>query len=133
MKALARPILEKWQSKLGLHVTFWGVKRMKTKWGSCNPDSRRIWLNLELAKKSPRCVEYIVVHELLHLRERHHGDRFTQRMDGALPSWRSCRVELNRAPLAYEEWIYGIDRLLCGRPTTPLNPPLTKGERRGWH
>jgi hypothetical protein len=106
LKALARPVLEKWQSKLGVRVTFWGIKRMKTKWGSCNPDTRRVWLNLELAKKSPRCVEYIVVHELMHVHERRHGDRFTQRMDGALPSWRSRRAELNHAPLANEKWDY---------------------------
>ena len=106
LKALARPLLEKWQDKLGVRVAFWGIKKMKTKWGSCNPDARRVWLNLELAKKSPRCVEYIVVHELVHLRERHHGERFTQRLDGALPSWRGRRAELNRAPLAYEAWEY---------------------------
>lgn len=106
LKALTQPLLDKWQGKLDVRLTFWGVKRMKTKWGSCNPDTRRVWLNLELIKKPVRCLEYIVVHELVHLGERHHGDRFTQRLDGALPSWRSRRAELNRAPLANEAWEY---------------------------
>ena len=74
--------------------------------GSCNIDARRIWFNLELAKKPVRCLEYIVVHELVHLLERHHNDRFTALMDRFLPQWRSCRDELNRAPLAHETWNY---------------------------
>jgi predicted metal-dependent hydrolase len=77
---------------------------MKTKWGSCNRESGRIWLNLELAKKPPPCLEYVLVHELAHLVERNHGDRFTELMDRILPDWRGRRAELNRAPLADEAW-----------------------------
>lgn len=106
LKALVPPLLETWQRALGVRVAAWGVKKMKTKWGSCTIDARRVWLNLELVKKPVRCLEYIVIHELLHLRERHHGERFVKLMDSALPSWRARRAELNRAPLANESWEY---------------------------
>lgn len=106
LKALIPPLLEKWQPKLGVQVAAWGVKRMKTKWGSCNVDARRLWLNLELAKKPPQCLEYIVVHELVHLLERHHNARFTALMDEFLSGWRSSRDRLNRAPLGHESWDY---------------------------
>jgi len=75
---------------------------MKTKWGSCNPESGHIWFNLELATKNPDCLEYIVVHEMAHLVERNHGDRFTKLMDDLLPNWRSRRDRQNAAPLAHQ-------------------------------
>jgi predicted metal-dependent hydrolase len=106
LKALIPPLLEKWQPVLGVQAIDWGIKKMKTKWGSCNINSRRIWFNLELAKKPVRCLEYIAVHELVHLLERNHNDRFTALMDTFLPQWRLCRHELNRAPLAHETWSY---------------------------
>lgn len=106
LKALIPPLLEKWQPALGVPVAAWGIKKMKTKWGSCNVDARRIWFNLELAKKPPQCLEYIVVHELVHLQERHHNERFTALMDAALPNWRGLRDLLNQAPLGYESWDY---------------------------
>jgi hypothetical protein len=77
---------------------------MKTKWGSCNRESGRVWFNPELSKKHPRCLEYVVVHEMTHLLERNHGERFTKLMDGFLPDWRGRRDELNSAPLADERW-----------------------------
>ncbi len=77
---------------------------MKTKWGSCNREAARIWLNLELAKKDPTCLEYVVVHEMAHLLERGHGERFTKLMDSLLSDWRTRRDTLNRAPLAEESW-----------------------------
>ena len=77
---------------------------MKTKWGTCSVEARRIWLNLELAKKPVQCLEYIVVHELVHLIERHHNDRFVSLMDKHLPQWRLHRQKLNAAPLAQEAW-----------------------------
>ena len=77
---------------------------MKTKWGSCNADAGRVWFNVELAKKHPLCLEYIVVHEMTHLLERNHGERFTELMDGFMPDWRTRRDELNGAPLSHEEW-----------------------------
>jgi hypothetical protein len=78
---------------------------MKTKWGSCNPRSAHISINLELAKKHPNCLEYIVVHEMTHLHERTHNERFTALLDEYLPNWRALRDQLNSAPLAHEEWM----------------------------
>lgn len=106
LKALIPPLLEKWQPLLGVQVADWGIKKMKTKWGSCNVDARRVWFNLALAKKPPQCLEYIVVHELVHLLERHHNERFTALMDRFLPNWRSSRDSLNRSPLGHESWAY---------------------------
>ena len=79
---------------------------MRTKWGSCKRETGRIWLNLELAKKPPECLQYIVVHELAHLIERHHTDEFRSILDRCLPTWRNARDVLNEAPLAHEEWDY---------------------------
>jgi hypothetical protein len=79
---------------------------MKTKWGTCTVEARRIWLNLELVKKPPQCLDYIVLHEMLHLLERHHNERFVAYMDEFMPQWRLRRDELNAAPLAHEEWDY---------------------------
>ncbi len=106
LKALIPPLLEKWQPALGVQVAAWGIKKMKTKWGSCNPASRRVWLNLELAKKPVTCLEYIVVHELAHLLERHHNERFMALLDIHLPQWRQYREILRQAPLGHEEWGY---------------------------
>jgi predicted metal-dependent hydrolase len=82
------------------------VQKMKTKWGSCNPGARSIRLNTDLAKKPRECLEYIVVHEMVHALERHHNDRFREYMDRFLPQWRLHRDELNRAPLGHESWGY---------------------------
>jgi predicted metal-dependent hydrolase len=95
-----------WEPKLGVEVAEWGIKHMKTKWGTCNIEARRIWVNLELAKKSERCLEYIVIHEMMHLLERQHNERFLELMNKHLPPWKQLREELNRAPLAHEEWEY---------------------------
>ena len=97
-------LLEKWQPIIGVEVDNTVIRRMKTKWGTCVPRSRTIWINPELVKKNPRCLEYIVVHELTHFRERKHNQRFTTLMDQFLPDWRARRDELNGAPLANEEW-----------------------------
>src|SRR5690554_7589576 len=78
---------------MGVAASDWGVKRMKTKWGSCNIQAKRIWLNLELAKKPPECLEYILVHELVHLLERKHNERFKGYMDRLLPDWRERSEE----------------------------------------
>ena len=106
LKVLIAPLLDKWRPIIGVRVAAWGIKKMKTKWGSCNPAARRVWINLELAKKPVQCLEYIVVHELVHLREQHHGDRFTTLMDEYLPRWRQTRRVLNASPLGYEAWSY---------------------------
>lgn len=104
LKQLIPPLLEKWQPLLGVEVSAWGVKKMKTKWGTCNTQASRIWINLELAKKPVQCLEYIVVHELVHLLERHHNDRFMTLMDQYLSNWRVSRDALNQAPLGHENW-----------------------------
>jgi predicted metal-dependent hydrolase len=101
-----QPLLAKWEAKVGVTVSQLRIRKMKTRWGSCNPEARRIWLNLELAKKPASCLEYILVHEMVHFLERHHNERFRPLMDTLIPGWRLCREELNRAPLAHEEWRY---------------------------
>jgi len=106
LKLLIPPLIAKWQARLEAPLPQWGIKRMKTRWGTCNTDARRIWLNLELAKKPVQCLESVVVHELVHLIERHHNDRFTSLMDKHLPHWRLHRQELNSGPLAHEAWKY---------------------------
>jgi predicted metal-dependent hydrolase len=82
------------------------VQKMKTRWGSCNPAANRIRLNTELAKKPLGCLEYIVVHEMMHLLVRHHDDRFRSLMGQYLPNWRMLRQTLNSAPLAHTGWAY---------------------------
>ena len=104
LRDLVPRLLLKWQGKLAVAVREWGIKRMKTKWGSCNSKARRIWLNLELIKKPPACLEYVLVHELAHLVVRNHDDRVLTLMDRHLPTWRHRRTELNAAPLARESW-----------------------------
>lgn len=106
LKAMIPSLLEKWQPILGVQASHWGIKKMKTKWGSCNPAAKRLWFNLELAKKPVMCLEYIVVHELVHLLERNHTERFTTLMDGLLPNWRVCRETLNSGMLGHEVWAY---------------------------
>lgn len=97
-------LIAKWEQTLDVTVPKWTIRRMKTKWGSCNRETRHIWFNAELAKKHPDCLEYIVVHEMTHYFERNHGERFTSLMDQHLPDWRSRREQLNAAPLSAEEW-----------------------------
>jgi predicted metal-dependent hydrolase len=99
-------LVKKWEAIMGVQATEVRIKKMKTKWGSCNITARRIWLNLELAKKPVQCLEYIIVHELSHLIERHHDEKFVALMNKHLPQWRRYREELNAAPLAQESWTY---------------------------
>lgn len=106
LKLLIPPLIAKWEPIVGAQFSSWGVKKMKTKWGSCNIQAARVWLNLELAKKPESCLEYIVVHELVHLLERNHTDRFTALMDGLIPDWRSRRALLNTGVLAHEVWAH---------------------------
>lgn len=97
-------VISTWEQRLEVSVPKWTIRRMKTKWGSCNRETRHIWFNVELAKKHPDCLEYIVVHEMAHFFERNHGERFIHLMDKLLPDWRSRRDQLNETPLAKEEW-----------------------------
>jgi|ERR1035437_2514284 predicted metal-dependent hydrolase len=95
-----------WEPKMKVKVTEFGIKKMKTKWGTCNREAKRIWLNLELAKKPSQCLEYIVVHEMVHLLERKHNDRFVSFMDKFQPQWRMHKEELNRLPVSHSDWKY---------------------------
>jgi predicted metal-dependent hydrolase len=98
--------IDKWERTMKVKLNGWGVKQMKTKWGTCNIEAKRIWLNLELAKKPSRCLEYIIVHELTHLLERHHNDTFVSYMDKYFPQWKSCKKELNSLPVSHSKWDY---------------------------
>ena len=104
LRAFVAPVIEKWAKALDAEPPQWGIRRMKTKWGSCNAAAGRVWLNLELAKKSPECIEYVIAHEVAHLLERRHNDRFIRILDRHLQQWRSLRNELNAAPLRDEIW-----------------------------
>jgi len=106
LRQVVPPLIEKWEKVMGVHVAEWGIKHMKTRWGSCNIRAHRIWINLELAKKSQRCLELVIVHEMVHLLERRHNEVFVNYMTKFLPQWRQFREELNRAPLAHEDWEY---------------------------
>ncbi len=97
-------LIEEWAPRLCVERPAWRLKRMKTKWGTCQPDKQVIWLNTELARKPHDCLEYIVVHEMIHLLERNHTERFYELQERFLPSWRSKREALNALPLAEEEW-----------------------------
>jgi predicted metal-dependent hydrolase len=99
-------LLAKWEVRIGVKVSEVRIRKMKTRWGSCNSSARRIWLNVELAKKSTTCLEYVLVHEMVHLLERRHNERFRLLMNKVMPTWRLNREELNRTPLAHEEWKY---------------------------
>ncbi|MBF2709313.1 M48 family metallopeptidase [Flavobacterium soyangense] len=106
LKKLIPAIIDKWENQIGVTVEDWQVKQMKTKWGTCNIEKKRIWINLELAKKPLQCLEYIVVHEMIHLLERHHNDRFLSLMEKFMPQWKFYREELNRLPVSHGEWKY---------------------------
>jgi predicted metal-dependent hydrolase len=106
LRNVADKMISKWQGKIGVRVKSWGIKKMKTRWGTCNQKAGRIWINLELAKKPISCVEYIVVHELLHLIEKKHNERFVALITKYLPKWRNEKEELNRFALSHEEWNY---------------------------
>ncbi|MFW5783092.1 MAG: M48 family metallopeptidase [Spirochaetota bacterium] len=99
-------LVSEWEPRVGVHAKETRTKRMRTRWGSCNIEEQRIWLNVELMKKPPACLEYVLVHELMHLKERNHTERFRELMDRHLPTWRQRRDQLNSAPLAHETWEY---------------------------
>lgn len=95
LKKRIQPLISEWETVMGVEVKTFQLKRMKTRWGTCNIKDHRIWFNVELAKKSFPCIEYIVVHEMCHLLERGHGPKFKACMDKYLPHWRILRLELN--------------------------------------
>lgn len=99
-------LIDKWEKNIGVKINEIRIRKMKTRWGTCNNRDRRIWLNLELIKKPPSCLEYVVVHEIIHIIERNHNSRFCDLMNKHLPLWRTYRAQLNRAPLAHGSWEY---------------------------
>lgn len=102
-------LIAKWETEMDVTVPKWTIRRMKTKWGSCNRETRHLWFNVELTKKHPDCLEYIVVHEMTHYFERNHTERFADLMDTSMPDWRNRRDQLNSGPLASERWESGGD------------------------
>ncbi|MDB5346029.1 MAG: putative metal-dependent hydrolase [Schlesneria sp.] len=106
LKAAVPPLITKWEPLLGVNVAGFLVRTMKTKWGSCSPGIGTIRLNTELAKKPPECLEYIVVHEMIHLLEPTHNSRFVSLMDKYMPKWQFHRDALNRLPIRHEQWEY---------------------------
>ena len=106
LKALIPAYIKKWQEIIPVIVQGFGIKQMKTNWGTCNIEAKRIWLNLELAKKPLQCLEYIVVHEMVHLLERRHNDRFMAYLNKYMPRWKAYREELNRLPISHLDWGY---------------------------
>lgn len=104
LHALVPPLIEKWQTKLKVKVTGYFLQRMKTKWGSCNHRAGNIRLNTELVKKPRDLLEYVIVHEMVHLLEPTHSERFVAIIQEYYPTWREARAELNALPLAAELW-----------------------------
>lgn len=104
LHAFIPPLIRKWEPKLGVQVRAYFLQRMKTKWGSCHHKVGHIRFNTELVKKPKELIEYVVVHEMLHLIEPTHNDRFISLLTEHFPTWREARAELNELPLAAEEW-----------------------------
>jgi predicted metal-dependent hydrolase len=104
LHALVPALIAKWEPTMGVKVAGYFLQRMKTKWGSCNYQACNIRLNTELVKKPKDLVEYVVVHEMAHLRESTHSERFVALLDQHWPHWRECRAELNALPLGHAAW-----------------------------
>ena len=99
LEAAISPLIDKWERLMGVSVSSFSIRKMKTKWGSCTPSLRTIRFNLELAKKPAECLEYVVVHEMVHLLEPSHNKLFIAFMDSFMPKWRFYQSELNRLPI----------------------------------
>ena len=106
LRKAAEALQIKWQKITGVEINQIFIQRMKTQWGSCNPEKRNIRLNLELAKKPEPCLEYILLHEIMHFFEPTHGNNFVRLMDKHMFNWRLIRQQLNEEPLSHMEWKY---------------------------
>ncbi len=106
LKQAVPALIAKWEPLLRVKVARFFLQKMKTKWGSCSPEAKSIRLNTDLAKKPSECLEYIVVHEMIHLLEPTHNNRFIILMEQFMPNWRFYRTELNRLPVKHEDWSY---------------------------
>ena len=103
MKRVLETVFETCKKKTGIDADEAKIKKMKTRWGTCNIDSRRIWINLQLAKKPPECLEYVVIHELVHLLEKNHTNRFNALVEEYCPTWKEAKKLLTEMPLDYIE------------------------------
>lgn len=106
IRSEAPALIAKWEPLLGVTVEKFYVQKMKTAWGSCNARARAIRLNTELAKKPKQCLEYIIVHEMLHILEPTHNARFQSLMECFMPSAQHLRTQLNQLPVRHEDWQY---------------------------
>lgn len=106
LREILDKLIPKWEKKMKVTATKVGIRHMKTRWGSCNQEQKSIWLNLELVKKPVTSIEYVLVHEFCHLKEKKHNDIFLALMDKNMPKWRMYKDELNKMPLSYEKWSY---------------------------
>ena len=106
LRQILKKIVVKWEERIGIKIEELYIKKMRTKWGSCNIESKRIWINLELAKKDIECIEYILVHEMVHFLERNHNNNFIAYMNRFLPEWKVIRDTLNKAPVSHIDWAY---------------------------
>ena len=101
LKKEVERLMPKWERQTGLHPNSWQTKNMTTRWGTCNVQSKKIWLNLQLAKKPVECLEYIILHELAHLKEKKHNAAFVAIVDRYMPNWKDVRKKLNDLILDY--------------------------------
>jgi len=99
-------LIAQWEKKMKVKVSELIIRKMKTKWGTCNEEEKRVCLNFELVKKPIACIEYIVVHEMVHFKERNHNDKFIAYMNHFLPEWKLLKSELNRLPVSHVDWDY---------------------------
>ena len=106
LKEIIPKLIDKWERRINVNVSEFKIRKMKTKWGTCNTVAKRICINLELARKPIICIEYIVVHEIVHLLERKHNERFIAYMNKFMPNWRTYKDELNKLPISHTEWKY---------------------------
>lgn len=103
LKRVLQTVIQRCEKKIGVHAEEFRIKNMKTKWGTCNIEKRRVWINLQLAKKPMECLEYVVIHELVHLLERNHTHRFNALVGEFCPTWKEAKKMLNTMPLDYME------------------------------
>ena len=103
LKRVLQTVIWRCEKKTGVHAEEFRIKNMKTKWGTCNIEKRRIWINLQLAKKPMECLEYVVIHELVHLLEKNHTHRFNALVGEFYPTWKEAKKMLNTMPLDYME------------------------------
>ena len=101
LRSRIEPVLQKWENRMGLFCSEWKIKKMKTKWGSCNEEAKRLWFNLELMKVDDNCLEYVIVHELAHLKHKHHNKYFFNTLSKFIPDWENRKNILNQTLLVY--------------------------------